>query len=198
MDAAVGNKTGAAALGTEGTVFAGAPISGALTLLTLASIMYCSVYTYTHIYKGYTNVVSVVSALGFYWLFFCGWGRIQRGLRHAWQRVCTPLSTCGAGWHPPSTPGNRPPGHRRVSALRMGLGAAPAACGQRGCVASPFRLSPATRTDRAFPSRLLVCRGARRTHRPLVAPGSDMRRFSPRKTPSRPARPNRGVNKRLG
>jgi len=98
MDAAVGNKTGAAALGTEGTVFAGAPISGALTLLTLASIMYCSVYTYTHIYKGYTNVVSVVSALGFYWLFFCGWGRIQRGLRHAWQRVCTPLSTCGAGW----------------------------------------------------------------------------------------------------
>jgi hypothetical protein len=43
---------------------------------------------------------------------------------------------------------HQPTGQRRVSAKRMGLRAAPAACGQRGCVASPFRLSPATRPVR--------------------------------------------------
>jgi len=83
MDAAVGNKAGSAALGTEGAVFAGAAIYAALTQLTLGFIMFCSVHTYTHIYKGYTNAASAASVPRFYWLFFAvgGASSVGFGLR---------------------------------------------------------------------------------------------------------------------
>jgi len=112
MDAAVGNKAGSAALGTEGAVFAGAAIYAALTQLTLGFIMFCSVHTYTHIYKGYTNAASAASVPRFYWLFFAVGGASSVGFGLRGSLSARPLKPRRPGQHA-AVPGAAPQQGRR-------------------------------------------------------------------------------------